>query len=310
MGKSKGPKWYAVRSGRIPGVYATWSECEVQTKGFSGAVFKSFQTKVEAEKFVDNKSVRIQSDIDLDQTSKKQRPNVSIGTKRNNSELGVTCANTELRYEDGTCDSKKARGNHDKMTIVINFDGASRGNPGMAGAGTYLKVKRYGREYYEVFKIRKYLGTRETNNVAEYHGLIQGLKQAFCIIQDLTSEQSSMISLVNVIIRGDSNLIINQMKKIYKCKHTGLMPLYKECHCICTNISEVCHRHGLNVEMHYDHVFREKNIEADTLANEAIDRQKSWTEVINNVQGNDGSSVSRNDSKGEGSAIEFVDEDV
>lgn len=45
-------KYYAVREGRKPGVYATWPECEAQVKGYSGAVYKSFKSKSEADAFV------------------------------------------------------------------------------------------------------------------------------------------------------------------------------------------------------------------------------------------------------------------
>ena len=46
MGKNKGPKFYAVKIGRQPGVFASWAECEAQTKNFSGALHKSFGSKV------------------------------------------------------------------------------------------------------------------------------------------------------------------------------------------------------------------------------------------------------------------------
>ena len=46
MGKSKAPKFYAVRTGRQPGVFASWAECEAQTKNYSGALHKSFGSKV------------------------------------------------------------------------------------------------------------------------------------------------------------------------------------------------------------------------------------------------------------------------
>lgn len=45
-------KWYAVKEGRKIGVFTSWKECEVQVKGFAGAIFKSFPTKAEAEAFV------------------------------------------------------------------------------------------------------------------------------------------------------------------------------------------------------------------------------------------------------------------
>lgn len=45
-------KFYAVKTGRVPGIYGTWAECQQQTNGFSGAVFKSFGTRQEAEVFI------------------------------------------------------------------------------------------------------------------------------------------------------------------------------------------------------------------------------------------------------------------
>jgi len=53
MGKSFNKKCFAVQIGRAPGVYKTWPECEKQTKGFPGALFKGFQTEKEAQAFVD-----------------------------------------------------------------------------------------------------------------------------------------------------------------------------------------------------------------------------------------------------------------
>tara|TARA_R110001599_G_scaffold317392_1_gene526672 strand:+ start:82 stop:771 length:690 start_codon:yes stop_codon:yes gene_type:complete len=48
-------KYYAVKSGKVPGIYLSWSECETQVKGFSGAVYKSFTSKKEAEEFISGK---------------------------------------------------------------------------------------------------------------------------------------------------------------------------------------------------------------------------------------------------------------
>lgn len=45
-------KYYVVRVGRNPGIYTNWKECESQVKGFSGADYKSFKTKIEAEEYL------------------------------------------------------------------------------------------------------------------------------------------------------------------------------------------------------------------------------------------------------------------
>lgn len=50
-------KFYAVKNGRLPGIYLTWDECIVQVTGFSGAVYKAFSTQAEAQKFVDTTTI-------------------------------------------------------------------------------------------------------------------------------------------------------------------------------------------------------------------------------------------------------------
>ena len=52
MAKKAKPSHYAVRVGRIPGIYATWAECEAQVKGFKGAKFKGFTSQAEAAEFI------------------------------------------------------------------------------------------------------------------------------------------------------------------------------------------------------------------------------------------------------------------
>lgn len=52
-------KYYAVRQGRVPGVYATWADCEKQVKGFGGAIYKSFPTEAEARAFVEDSGLSL-----------------------------------------------------------------------------------------------------------------------------------------------------------------------------------------------------------------------------------------------------------
>jgi len=56
-------KYYAVKLGRIPGIYKTWSECRLQTDGYSGAVFKSFKTESDAKSFCGLQSKSDSSDL-------------------------------------------------------------------------------------------------------------------------------------------------------------------------------------------------------------------------------------------------------
>lgn len=59
-------KYYAVRVGRIPGVYTDWNSCQDQVKGYSGAEFKSFTSEAEALAFVGNEEVKKEASEDFD----------------------------------------------------------------------------------------------------------------------------------------------------------------------------------------------------------------------------------------------------
>ena len=125
---------------------------------------------------------------------------------------------------------------------VLRFDGASKGNPGVSGAGAVLY---YNNE--EIWNGTRYLG-KQTNNYAEYSGMIIGL------------QESKNRGIKDLYIEGDSKLVINQMKGIYKVKSSNLLDLYK----IATKLSL-----SFNT-INYKHIYREKNGRADELANIAI----------------------------------------
>lgn len=130
------------------------------------------------------------------------------------------------------------------MACKIYIDGASRGNPGKAGAG--VAVFSDGKEEEE---ISQFLGTK-TNNEAEYTALIEAL------------EYISENSVVSCTIYSDSSLLVNQMKGLYKVKSEKVIPLYNKAR---------KYVEGLDIEFVW--VRREYNKVADSLANKAIDNQ-------------------------------------
>lgn len=132
---------------------------------------------------------------------------------------------------------------NDETLYTIKFDGGSRGNPGPSGCGFVI----YKNDII-ITKGSHYLG-ENTNNYAEYKGVILALKEAH------------KRKYKNIIVKGDSLLVINQLKGIYKCNSENLIPIYKEA----KNIMK-CFK---NVEL--EHVKRNLNKEADTLANKAMD---------------------------------------
>ena len=108
-------------------------------------------------------------------------------------------------------DSKKNIKICPEFDYKLNFDGCAKGNPGLAGAGAV--IYHFGQEiWYDDFLV----GENATNNHAEYAGLILGLQQA------------RALNIKNIKVEGDSLLVINQMKGLYKCKSINLIGLYEK----------------------------------------------------------------------------------
>ncbi len=134
--------------------------------------------------------------------------------------------------------------------FILYCDGASRGNPGPASIGAV--AYRDGEEA-PAMEISKSIG-RATNNQAEYRALIEGLRGV------------SRFKPAHVEVRMDSELVVRQVQGQYKVKNEGLKPLFLE-------VQEAIR--GLKCTFH--HVPREKNKEADRLANEALDNPAHGT---------------------------------
>jgi len=131
-----------------------------------------------------------------------------------------------------------------------NIDGGSRGNPGPASYGVVIRDPRG----EVVAKLKKYIG-RMTNNVAEYYGLIAALDYA----------QSHGIRALRV--ESDSELLVRQMRGQYKVKSAELRPLFERARKMAQTFAS----------FKIEHVYREQNAEADTLANEALDETSGAT---------------------------------
>jgi ribonuclease HI len=130
--------------------------------------------------------------------------------------------------------------------ISIHADGASRGNPGEAGAGVVIADER-GQTLKEW---KSYLGLT-TNNVAEYRALLLAL------------EKASALRAERVIINMDSELVVRQVLGEYKVREAHLKPLYQK----------ALELLGGFPKYRIRHVPREENRRADQLANEAIDQK-------------------------------------
>jgi ribonuclease HI len=128
-------------------------------------------------------------------------------------------------------------------SATANIDGGSRGNPGPAGYGVRIQQADG-----EVIDLKESLGLA-TNNVAEYNGLLAALRWG------------AEHQLDTLHIKSDSELLVKQMKGVYRVKNPGLQPLYEEARSLVRRIGRVT----------FEHVRREYNKDADRLANEAMD---------------------------------------
>jgi ribonuclease HI len=129
-------------------------------------------------------------------------------------------------------------------SVVIHCDGASRGNPGPAGAGAILTTV----DGDVLAEIAQGLG-ETTNNVAEYSAAILGLERA----RDLGASE--------VLLRSDSQLLVHQLTGRYRVKTAHLQPLHRRVRELAAGFDRVT----------YEHVRRERNAEADRLANLGVD---------------------------------------
>ena len=130
------------------------------------------------------------------------------------------------------------------QTLQLYSDGASRGNPGEAGAGIVILDEQGN----ELVGAGKYLG-RCTNNEAEYRALLLGLAKC------------AEFGAGRIMAHLDSELIVRQIQGRYKVRHPNLKPLY----------DEVMKKFAEFASVKAIHVRREKNRRADELANQAID---------------------------------------
>ncbi|MGW6458511.1 bifunctional RNase H/acid phosphatase [Streptomyces sp. NPDC055078] len=137
--------------------------------------------------------------------------------------------------------------------FVVEADGGSRGNPGPAGYGAVVLDPATGETLAEA---AEYIGVA-TNNVAEYKGLVAGLRAA----RALDPEAS-------VHVRMDSKLVVEQMSGRWKIKHPDMKPLAAQAAGVFPASA-----------VSYEWIPREKNKHADRLANEAMDagkKGKQW----------------------------------
>lgn len=140
-----------------------------------------------------------------------------------------------------------------EVKVCIEADGGSRGNPGIAGCGTVV----YAADHREILRRIAYVVGTATNNVAEYQGLINGLRAA----AELGADE--------VAVYMDSKLVVEQMSGRWKIKHPDMKKLALEARNLASQFTKVT----------YEWVPRAKNGLADELANKAMDALSKGAKV-------------------------------
>ena len=134
--------------------------------------------------------------------------------------------------------------------LIVEADGGSRGNPGVAAGGSLVIDPTTGEVLAE---LGVYVGVA-TNNVAEYSGMLAGVRKA------LELDPDAMLH-----VRMDSKLVVEQMSGRWKIKHSDMADLAAEA------------RRALSgTPVSFEWIPREQNSRADRLANEAMDKRRSF----------------------------------
>jgi ribonuclease HI len=161
-------------------------------------------------------------------------------------EIGVV--DSDMPYSSPSAGTRalfEARENPPEHYLVAHSDGGARGNPGPAGYGVVIQDET-GRK---VAALSEYLG-RQTNNFAEYQGLIAALEYAI-------EHGPKALKLIS-----DSELLVRQIKGIYKVKNAVLQDLHGRAKELIGQLDWFA----------IGHAMREQNQEADQLANDAMDK--------------------------------------
>lgn len=152
------------------------------------------------------------------------------------------------------------------MDYMIFTDGGSRGNPGPSACAAVLSRRMSPSHNWEkVGTTSRYLGDMMTNNHAEYQGLLLGL--VFAVNQGAKN--------CTLFVKADSELMVKQMTGVYRFSNLDLL-----------KIAELVFAASAvnGIVLDFEHIYREKNQEADRLCNIEMDNHKIVKEFSNNLK--------------------------
>ena len=267
MGKKK---YFAVARGRRCGVFDSWAECERQVKGFRNNMYQGFASEADAAEYLRANGVHLGEE----EKGERQRQELDWGESDSDSDSGY---DNSLEKDK---DNEKEKETPTVRRALMFFDGASKRNPGDAGFGAVI----FDRDNDNVVKEVKGFMPSETNNVAEYSGLIAGLEacldigvrdvhvKGFVVVvvggHPLPLARSLARSLTGwLAIVRDSKLVIKQVNNEWQVRNENLMRYHR----VARSLADRFER------FQAEHVYRENNTHADRLSNEAVVERRPWS---------------------------------
>jgi len=215
--------------------------------GYELAYSKQNQTQTQSQSQTQSQTQNVMSNENNKNNEKIDEPASSLSVP-----ASVTNPFAMFKSSAGSCaGSCTAQGSGGLMplqtleTYKLAFDGCSKGNPGKAGAGAVIYEGTA-----ELWSDARYVGDKETNNVAEYTGLIMGLHEAL------------RRNIARLLVQGDSELIIKQMKGEYAVKSDNIRNYHATAKGLAAQFKWI----------EFRHVYRKDNKRADELSNQGLEK--------------------------------------
>ncbi|XP_073012687.1 uncharacterized protein [Typha latifolia] len=238
--------FYVVRKGDVIGIYKSLTDCQAQVSSSvcdpSVSVYKGYSLQKDTEEYLASRGLK--------------NALYSINAVDVKEDLFGNLVPCPFQQPDGlaflvdrtskkTSTLKRSQDMVNKlMSCILEFDGASKGNPGKSGAGAVLRAE----DGSVISRIREGLGA-VTNNVAEYRALILGLK---CALRK---------GFRQIRVQGDSKLVCNQVEDLWRTRNQNMADL-----CL-----EVKALRDMFLSFEINHVKREFNADADAQANIGVE---------------------------------------
>jgi ribonuclease HI len=242
MSKTK-RKFYAVRKGRKPGIYLTWEECSQQVTGVAGAIYKSFETRAEAERFL--AAGRGTQTAGGGRKTDDRQPTTA--------EVGGQQAALPMAIDEGEPAPGGQESDESLKQVMLYTDGGCFVNPGPGGYAAVLLYGKHRREISGGFRLT-------TNNRMELMGCIAGLRL--------------LIEPAKVRVNTDSRYIVNSMTKGWakrwkaaRWRRDGVMVPNAD---LWAELLMLCARHNVSFEWLRGHAGDPENERCHVLATAAM----------------------------------------